>query len=172
MLLVLVGFFLFLSFFFLFFLQKCQTKTSEHLAGAPLGPPATLRRGEWNAKALSWSKKKILLRFLFLSFFCTRDKKKESIFQSPSWVRFLSHVLFCEMQSDPWQELMPNCVISLLQPRVAPQINRRRNKYPGPQHSPLSHHAHILHQALIHQAKIQCRMKVVKWKQQIFRHQI
>lgn len=155
--------------FFVFFLQKCETKTSEHLAGAPLGPPVTLRRQEWNAKVLSWrkKKKKSYLVFFFFFLFFGQEGKKESIFQSPSWVRFLSHVLFCEMQSDPWQELMPNCVISLLQPRVAPQINRWRKKYPGSQHSPFSHH-----RALIHRTKTQLSMKVVKLKQQIFRHQM
>lgn len=123
-----------------------QTKTGQHLAGAPLEPPATLRQGEWNAKLLSWSQKKTDLDFFFF-FFGQEGEKKNQYSRVHHESAFPLVFCFVKLQSDPWQKLMPNCLISLLQPRVAPRIDRRCNKYPGSQHSPLSHHAHFIHQA-------------------------
>lgn len=111
--------------------------------------------------------KKNVLRFFFF-FLDKREKKANQYSRVHHECAFSLMFSFVKLQSDPWQKLMPNCVISLLQPRVAPQINRRRNKYPGPQHSLLSHHTHSVHQAMMHQAKLRFSMKVVMFQQQNF----
>lgn len=99
------GFFFFSSFFTDSLRQKqvsiWQVLLSDLLQ--PWGEENGMLRRYLEAKK---KKKKILLRFFF--FFLVQEvggEKKKSIFQSPSWVRFLSHVLFCETAEWPLVEV-------------------------------------------------------------------